>query len=206
MAESKDSNLLGKRLRSLRAEHGWTLADVSRKTGISAGTLSKLENGQTSLNFTSVNKLAQGLGLPVSAMTNPVPLPSSGMARRSLTRLGGGIRFETPDVDYEILCNDLSDQNHAYMQVVIKAHEVDELKEFRRHPGQEFLYVLEGKIELHTESYQPTLLDKGDSIMFDSSMGHKYVSKGEGDAVALIGMSLSEYVDVTDTLEVINNK
>ena len=45
------SNPIGRRLRQLRKEHDWTLADVARRTGISVGTLSKLEHGKTDLNI-----------------------------------------------------------------------------------------------------------------------------------------------------------
>ena len=54
-------NLVGFRFREIRKENGWTLSEVSKRTGISKGTLSKLENGKTQLNFSSVNKLASGL-------------------------------------------------------------------------------------------------------------------------------------------------
>ena len=69
--DARAVNPIGRRLRELRKEHDWTLAEVARRTGISVGTLSKLERGKTDLNFTSVNKLANGLGLPVTDLTNP---------------------------------------------------------------------------------------------------------------------------------------
>jgi len=103
-------------------------------------------------------------------------------------------------VDYEVLCNDLTDKSHGYLKAVIKSHDSDEIQDYRRHDGQEFVYVLRGTLELHTEFYDPVTLKTGDSIMFDSSMGHKYISKGRINAEILIGMSLANYKDVTDTL------
>jgi len=193
----KDISPIGQRLKALRQENGWTLAYVSEKTGISQGTLSKLERGRTNLNFTSVNKLAEGLGIPVMSLTNPTR-PKT--ARRSITPLGGGTVFQHEDVDYEVLCNDLTDKSHGYLKAVIKSHDSDEIQDYRRHDGQEFVYVLRGTLELHTEFYDPVTLKTGDSIMFDSSMGHKYISKGRINAEILIGMSLANYKDVTDTL------
>ena len=75
-------NLVGVRFREIRKENGWTLGEVSKRTGISKGTLSKLENGKTQLNFSSVNKLASGLQLPVSDLTNLIQLsPINGRLR-----------------------------------------------------------------------------------------------------------------------------
>jgi uncharacterized cupin superfamily protein len=54
-----------------------------------------------------------------------------------------------------------------------------------RHEGEEFLYVLEGELELHTECYAPLLLKAGESIYFDSRMGHGYVARGTQTCRAL---------------------
>lgn len=51
---------------------------------------------------------------------------------------------------------------------------------FSHHPGEEFSFVLEGKIEFHTELYAPTLLGPGDSVYFDTEMGHAFLAVGEG--------------------------
>ena len=96
-----DAGVIGTMLRRLRREHGWTLTEVARRTGISVGTLSKLENGKTDLNFSSVNKLASGLGLRVTDLTNP---GASIGGQRTLTPAQSGTLFESADIDYEVLC------------------------------------------------------------------------------------------------------
>jgi transcriptional regulator with XRE-family HTH domain len=191
------ANIIGQRLRELRHENRWTLTEVAKRTGISIGTLSKLENGKTDLNFTSVNKLASGLGLRVTDLTNP---GASVSGHRTLTRASSGTVFTTPDVDYEILCSEISNARQGYLRGRVKAHSIDPTMPWHRHKGQEFIYVLSGTLELHTELYEPAVLKAGDSILFDSSMGHHYVSRGRSDAQILITMSLEGYENVADTL------
>ena len=191
-------NPIGQRLRQLRKEHDWTLAEVASRTGISVGTLSKLEHGKTDLNFSSVNKLANGLGLPVTDLTNPA---SSLQGRRAITMGGQGVMFEASDMSYEVLCSDVANHRQGYMKAVVKSHAFDPDLPWHKHKGQEFLYVLSGRLELHTELYQPVQLKAGDSILFDSSMGHHYVALGRKDAEILISMSLEGYRNVTDALE-----
>lgn len=191
-----EPSIIGQRLRALRKEFDWTLAEVASRTGISVGTLSKLENGKTQLNFSSVNKLAEGLGLRVTDFTNPGPR-ATGM--RSVTLGGEGTIFRTPDIDYEVLCSDVANHNQGYLKAVVKATEFDPALPWHRHRGQEFLYVLSGRMELYTELYEPLLLKKGDSILFDSSVGHHYVSRGRTLAEILISMSLEGYSDVSDS-------
>ena len=62
---ARQSSLLGSNLRRLRAERGWTLAETAKRTGLSVGTLSKVENGLLSLPFANLSRLAGGFGVPV---------------------------------------------------------------------------------------------------------------------------------------------
>ncbi len=194
---SRGVNTIGRRLKELRKEHDWTLSEVSKRTGISVGTLSKVENGKTELNFTSVNKLAEGLHLPVTDLTSSQPVVTG---RRAITMGGDGVVFEAPDVNYEILCSDVANQQQCFMKALVKSRQFPEGAQWHRHPGQEFVYVLRGELELHSEFYDPTLLKEGDSILFDSSMGHHYVSKAEMGAELLISFSLKGYENVSDLI------
>ena len=53
----------GAALKAFRERKGWTLAEVSRRTGITVSTLSKVENGRVSLNFEKLSRLSAGLEL-----------------------------------------------------------------------------------------------------------------------------------------------
>jgi uncharacterized cupin superfamily protein len=54
-----------------------------------------------------------------------------------------------------------------------------------RHDGEEFIFVLEGSVTLHSEFYEPLAMEVGDSCYFDSRMGHASVSNGAQDARVL---------------------
>lgn len=198
MKDTFDSaSKIGERLKKLRLTRNWTLSDVAQLTGISVGTLSKLENGKTNLNFSSVNKLAEGLRVPVTELTSP---STEGSGRRAITLGGDGVVFNSPDADYEVLCSGVSGQNQGFLRATIKMRELDPSMEWHRHGGEEFIYVLSGAIELHTEFYEPLSLKEGDSILFDSSMGHHYLTTSEQNAECLISFSLRGYRNVADSL------
>jgi len=188
---------VGQRLSKIRSENGWTLKAVANLTGISVGTLSKLENGKTQLNFSSVNKLASGLGLRVTDLTNPAQTVSG---QRTFTPAMSGVVFRTEDIDYEVLCSEISNSQQGYLRGVVKARKFNPNLPWHKHQGQEFIHVLRGTLELHTEHYAPLILKTGDSTLFDSSMGHHYVSKGRTNAEILITMSLEGYENITDKL------
>lgn len=194
LTDSAATNPIGQRLKALRKEHNWTLAQVSKRTGISVGTLSKVENGLTNLNFTSVNKLAEGLHLPVTDLTNPQPQVTG---RRAITTGGNGLAFHSSDVEYEILCSDVSNQQQCFMKAMVKSRTLKPQADWHSHAGQEFIYVLSGQLELHTELYDPTILKEGDSILFDCSMRHFYLSASKDNAELLISFSLKGYKDAS---------
>jgi len=199
MSESNVAGVIGKRLREIRKANNWRLADVAERTGISVGTLSKLENAKTDLNFTSVNKLASGLGLRVTDFTHP---KEELVGQRTLHRKHSGVQFETADLDYEVLCSDHSHSPQGYLRGRVKAKTLDPELPWHRHNGQEFLFVISGKLMLYTEFHKPVELNAGDSILFDSSMGHHYVSRGRSPAEILIAMSLEGYENISDTFRV----
>ena len=181
-------------LKILRKRNGWTLTAVSERTGIPVSTLSKLENGKMALTFDKLLRISQGLDVDFSRLLGPAAgaafdrsefarhADSGGRdlfsGRRSVTRAGEGKLIEGRNGDYLYLASELLNKRMIPMLGEVRARSVEEFGEFHRHPGEEHLYVLEGELELHTEIYEPLRLKKGDSIYFDSEMGHAYLNAG----------------------------
>ena len=188
---------IANRVKAIRKKNGWRLHDLSKKTGISVATLSKLENGKTKLNFSTVNKLAQGIGVAVTDLTSP-DLEHTNDA--TMTLGGGGVVFETRDVDYEVLCADYAGGNQGYAKLSVKSRKLDPDLPWHRHPGKEFIYVLKGMLVLHTEDRAPITLKRGDSLLFDSSIDHHYVNASRSETELLLSLSLQGYSNVIDTL------
>ncbi len=74
----------------------------------------------------------------------------------------------------------------------VKSRSLDEFGPLSRHSGEEWAYVLEGQVIVHTEFYDPVTLDVGQVIYLDSGMGHAYVV-GEGHEEALMIGSWSSH-------------
>jgi len=82
----------------------------------------------------------------------------------------------------------------------VKSRTIDPSLPWHRHPGKEFIFVLKGALVLHTEDKEPITLKRGDSLLFDSSIGHHYISAGRGETELLLSLSLQGYSNVIDTL------
>ena len=172
---------LGPALRQLRRAGGFTLQELSQRTGLASSTLSKIENNLISPTYDSILKLADGLEIDVAQLFDPGSIQMS-LGRRSVTRDGRGASYKTDQYDYEMLCTDLSQKKFFPIVATIKAHAVADFPELPKHAGEEFIYVLSGQVEIHTEHYEPVSLVPGDCIYFDSSMGHACVSAGKKPA------------------------
>lgn len=173
---------LGQNVRRLRKARGWTLSETRARSGISVSTLSKVENGQLSLTFSNLEKLATGFGVDISELFDKPGKPTSIL---SATTRGSGPVHETDNYRHEYLCQDFSGRKMTPFATQVHARSLVEFGPFLKHPGQEFLYVLEGAIDLFVADEAPKRLRAGDSAYFDSGRGHAAISIGAGDAMTL---------------------
>jgi len=179
---------LGRTLKSIRAQLKMTLTDVSERTGLAVSTLSKVENGKLTLTYDNLVRLSEGLRIDINAFFEMEPdvvdsLAHTVRARRSVTREGGGIQVSTKNYDYQYLCTDLSRKAMVPILITIRARKLVEFKTLSRHLGEEFLYILRGPVEVHTEHYEPVTLRAGDSMYLDSTMAHATLTTGPRSAL-----------------------
>jgi len=180
----KRSHNPGATIRALRRRADLTLAELSAKTGLAASTLSKLEAGHISPSFDKLAAVSRGLGVDMAEllghpMPPATPAPSGHGARRVMLRAGEGKRVETHCYSQLYLATELLHKKMTPMVVEVRARTMDEFRaefgDFIRHPGEEFVYIIEGEVEFCTDLYEPMRLHAGDSLYFDSEMGHAYL-------------------------------
>ncbi|WP_144224617.1 XRE family transcriptional regulator [Mesorhizobium amorphae] len=176
---------LGANLKALRQRHGWKLSDVSSKTGVAISTLSKVENDQMSLSYDKLLQIGEGLGLSMAELVAEPEISGHPLTRRSVNLQGDGLQQKTQNYDYLYLSTDITRKRMVPVLTRITTRSLEEFGPLIKHSGEEFLYVLEGIIEVHTEHYAPVRLGKGESIYIDSTMGHAYLAVGEGDGLVL---------------------
>ncbi|RUM53981.1 MAG: transcriptional regulator [Marinomonas sp.] len=175
---------LGKRVKEIRLTKGWTLEEVSKRTGIARSTLSKIENDQVSPSFAIVQKLIGGLGMDLPQLF--VEAQEHSMAgRRDITRYGEGEPHPTATYEHELLSYSISRKKMVPFKTIVRARNFSEFKEWVRHDGEEFLLVLSGSVVFYSEFYEPVELNEGDSVYYDATMGHIVVSLSPEDAQIL---------------------
>ena len=187
MSSTRRSHNVGKTLRRLRRENGWTLSTVSTKTGVAVSTLSKIENNQTSPNYDVLVRLCEGLDLNLAEFFQGETFSTFAHGSRTVNRLGDGIRYETPFGERLVLSGELSRKALEPSLLYLPKETAEPPVEQRHsHTGEEFLYVVSGAVKFYMEPYTPIVLKEGESVHFDAQMSHGWVAAGDTDAVTLV--------------------
>jgi transcriptional regulator with XRE-family HTH domain len=164
-------NLVGPRLKRIRAQRGVTLTDLSQHTGISKSTLSRLENGQRRPSLELLLPLAQAYRVPLDDL---VGAPEVGDPR---------IRLKPRRVNGRTVLPLTQQPNGVQAwKIVIPASQ--STPNPRAHDGYEWLYVLSGRMRLILGD-QDFILDVGEAAEFDTQLPHWFGSTGEGPAEVL---------------------
>jgi transcriptional regulator with XRE-family HTH domain len=176
---------LGVGLKEFRHQRGLTLSEMSAMTGIPASTLSRIENNQVSLTLDKMLRLSRGLGIELTELIAGRGKPEAKQmtnGRRAFDLPGVGKLVDTPQYEYHYHSAELTPKRMVPMTGLAKCRSLSEFGDLISHDGEEYTYVLEGAIEVHTEFYSPLRLEAGGSVYFDSTMKHAYLAAGSGPA------------------------
>jgi len=193
---------IGSLLRALRARNDWTLKEMSERCGIPLSTLSKVEHDRLTLTYDKLLLLSQRLNIRMSelfaeedeAAEQPVT------ARRSIGRIEDAIRVNTPNYDYYYMCPELRRKRMIPVLTRVRAKSIREFGDLVHHSGEEYIHVLEGRAEVHTEFYDPIVLEAGQAVYIDSNMGHAYIAAEGCEEVLLLGVCSSADEQLMESL------
>ena len=161
---------IGSQVREYRKRAGLTVSELASVADISAGMLSKIENGQISPSLSTLQLLASALNLPLTAL-----LESFERGRGcSYVKKGDGVAIRRRGTkvghSYHLLGQSLGGDIAVEPYIISLNKDADIYTEFR-HEGIEFLHMLSGTIS-YAYGDRSYLLEPGDSMMFDSAELH----------------------------------
>ncbi len=175
---------IGGKIKKLRMEKGLTLRDVSKKTGFSTALLSQIENNVVSPPISTLWKIAEALDVKIGYFFQETPKEGQDYC---IVRAGQGkpmARRETyPNLSFYSLAFGKIDRKMDPFLVVFDRDE--EIKEPMSHEGEEFLYILEGSLDIQLGDTFITL-NEGDSIYYDSRISHCAAGKKGTKFIAVL--------------------
>jgi hypothetical protein len=161
-----------------------------------------VEHDRLTLSYDKLQQLSQSLNIRMSDLFAEDQEDSGPrvIGRRSIGTIDNAVRVTTDNYDYHYLCTDLRQKRMIPILTRIRAHSASEFGDLVKHHGEEFIYVIEGEIEIHTEFYDPVALCKGQGIYLDSSMGHAYVVADGCEEALVLGVCSSPDDGLMDSL------
>jgi transcriptional regulator with XRE-family HTH domain len=176
---------IGRTLAELRQSRGWTLKTLSEATGVSVPVLSKIENNQTGISFETAMKIMGSLSLTLDELTGGRRVQAPLMGRRAVNPAGTALCIHSINRSYELFATDLRQKRMVPMITTVDVRRLEDWGPLSRHEGEEWSYVLSGRIEFHTEFYAPLVMKTGDSVYIDSGIGHALVALDDAQARVL---------------------
>lgn len=165
---------IGSQIRNLRNQRELTLQELSNLTGLSKPNLSQIENNIVTPPIATLLKISTALGVAIGVFFQKTSQESNMVVVRKEDRYGiaKGPHISHIGYQYEPLAYPKVDKNMEPFVVYMEERDADDIV-FNNHKGEEFLFVLEGRLEFRCGD-NTVLLEEGDSLYFDSSIPHGY--------------------------------
>jgi transcriptional regulator with XRE-family HTH domain len=165
------SRQIGATVRRLRSSMGLTAGEVARRSHVSAGMLSRLENGDVSASLETLAALSAALGVPLGTLFGDIGKPRGGAQH---VPRGEGLevvrRGTRRGHTYHLLAADRGPRR-AFEPFLVTLNDKSEVFPGFEHPGTEFIYLLEGSLT-YRHGDEIHLLKAGDALTFAGSVPH----------------------------------
>lgn len=163
---------IGREVRSIRHQHSMTVADLARKTGLSVGMLSKIENGVTSPSLMTLQTLSHALSTPLTAFFRLFEEQREAQHVKAGQHVEIARRGTRAGQKYNLLGHLGPNQSGVVVEpyLITLTTSSDVFPAFQ-HDGLELIYMLEGEV-VYRHGDQLYHLRPGDSLFFDADAQH----------------------------------
>ena len=179
---------LGEKIKTARLAKKMTLKELAEKTQLSISFLSMVERGLTSAAVVSLKKIAEALDMDLSAFFEKTEdEQKNGFVRSYENR----IRYTSGYYIYKNLsaCTEKCEMDP--MMIILLPGQSREDVSQTTHAGEEFIYVLEGVLEINYGK-NTYILEEGDSIYYDSIVAH-HVHAAADNTAKILGVIYTPY-------------
>lgn len=175
-----NDNKLGAKVKTLREAHGLSIEELAERSDIEASVIEKLESGEAASSLAPLIKLTRALGVRLGTLTDddaqlgPVFTDADSMDDGTVVRTFG-TTSDAGDLNYFSLASGRPSRHiDPFIITITPSGEMDHV--LKGHEGEEFLYGLEGEIEIeygHGVNGKVYVLGPGESIYYDSIVPHQ---------------------------------
>lgn len=170
---------VGDSVKEIREKKGLSIRDISQRTGLDSGILREIEKGEVSPPLGTIIKLAKALDMKMGYfISGAEDLPFTIVRKDERKLISRYDSDKSKRYGYEFSSLAPYKKNRHMEPFIVTLEPSDTEEERSTHDGQEFIYVLEGTMEVRLEK-DICLFEPGDAIYFDSTVPHLVKCHGE---------------------------
>lgn len=161
---------IGRELRNFRKNLDMTVTELAKASGLSAGMLSKIENGVTSPSLATLQALSRALQIPVTSFFRRF----EEAREATFVKAGQGLAIErrgTRAGHQYVLLGHSTGKQVVMEPYLLKLDEEADIFPLFQHAGVELIYMLEGELDYRHSDRTYRMLP-GDSLFFDADAPH----------------------------------
>ena len=176
-----------KKIKDIRERQDMSVEELAQKSGVKLEVLKAMESGEVIPSLTPLTKMARALGVRLGTFLDDTPelgpvVTRDGKTENSLYFSGREDVTNATNLEFHSLGAGKIDRNIDPFMIDIKFEDHD--KELSSHEGEEFIYVLEGEIEV-IYGKDTFTIGVGDTIFYDSAVPHHLHASSESGAKIL---------------------
>ncbi len=169
------------KIKSIRERQNMTIEELAEKSDVKIDVLKAMENGEIIPSLTPLTKMARALGVRLGTFLDDTPqlgpvVTRAGEPTSALYFSGREDVTNSSNLEFHSLGAGKIDRNIDPFIIDIKYEEGE--KQLSSHEGEEFIYVLDGEIEV-IYGQETFTIKEGDSIFYDSVVPHHLHASGE---------------------------
>ena len=184
------TQIVGEKIKSLRETREISVAELAERTGLSVEQIERIENNIDSPSLAPLIKIARALGVRLGTFLDDQDEMGAVVSRKQETT-DATISFSNNAVDarthmhYHSLSKSKADRHMEPFIIDIEAVG-DADYELSSHEGEEFVYVMEGAIEV-CHGKKKYVIEAGDTIYYDSIVPH-HLHGYQGQAAKILAV------------------
>ncbi len=156
------------RLKGLKDALDWDVAEMAKRLGVDPAEVERYESGTVEIPLGYLLEVSQASGVELNTL---IAGSEAHLTGHSLVRSGRGLAVDRrKDYDYKSLAYRFKGRRMEPFEITVPPKEPEDMT-FTAHSGQEFIHVLEGRLEVCLDK-NAVQMEPGDSLYFDSQTPH----------------------------------
>jgi transcriptional regulator with XRE-family HTH domain len=188
---SNNNSALGSKIKGIRESRNLSVEEIAESSGLTVDQINSIENDENLPSLGPLIKIARAMGVRLGTFMDdndalgPVICRAKDREKESSISFSNGAVDARKHMEYHPLAQQKAGRHMEPFVIDINPEDKTEFN-LSAHEGEEFIYVMEGEVEL-VYGKEKYLLQQGDTIYYDSIVKH-HLHGAEGKSAKILAL------------------